>query len=71
MPMAAQLKIVRQIERGFPSGHDHVIPNGKSNHKTNIWLPIGHERCPVTHTIATVMIVMTFVTKTICILSSI
>lgn len=36
LAMTTMLTTVRQIERGLPSGHDHTIPNGHSNHNAKI-----------------------------------
>jgi hypothetical protein len=61
--------MVRQIERDFPSGHDHTMPNGHNSHKANICAPTGHESCQAIQVAATAMIAMTLTTKMICVRS--
>jgi len=42
--MASQLIIVRQIDSGFPSGHDQVIPNGHRSQRVKSQAAEVHDK---------------------------
>jgi hypothetical protein len=63
--MTSQLVIVRQIDSGFPSGHDQVIPNGPRSHQIKIKVAQLQDKLPEIQTITNIPIVQRLTMKTI------